>query len=68
MNDVKPWYQSKTIWASIVSLVAVIAAAFGVNIDESMQTAFVEAALQFVAVGGALIAVIGRLSATSMIE
>lgn len=68
MNDVKPWYQSKTIWASIVSLVAVIAAAFGLDIDDAVQTAFVEAALQLVAVGGSLIAVFGRLSATSMIE
>lgn len=68
MDSFKPWYASKTIWASIISLVAVSASAFGVDIDAELQTAFVETVLQVVAVAGSVMAVVGRVGATSMIE
>ena len=68
MNQYKPWYASKTIWASLVSLAAAIGAGFGVEIDQQMQTTFVETALQLAAVTGSVIAVVGRVSATSLIE
>ena len=68
MTDQKPWYFSKTIWGTVISLLAVIATAFGVDIDEQSQQAFVEMALQLVAVGGSLFAMLGRLSATSLLE
>ena len=62
------WCASKTIWASIISLVAVSASAFGIDIDAQLQTAFVETVLQVVAVGGSIMAVVARVGATSMIE
>ena len=68
MNDFKPWYTSKTIWGSIIALLAAIASAFGVEIDEQMQTTFVETALQLVAIGGSIIAVFVRINATTMID
>ena len=68
MNTFKPWYLSRTIWGSIVALVAAAASAFGMEIDDATQSAFVDVALQLVAVGGSLVAVVGRVSATSMID
>ena len=68
MNDFKPWYASKTIWGSIVALLAAVASAFGVEIDQQMQTTFVETALQLVAVGGSVVAVFGRMTADTMID
>jgi phage terminase large subunit-like protein len=62
------WCDAKTIWGTVISLLAVIATAFGVDIDEQSQQAFVEMALQLVAVGGSLFAMLGRLSATSLLE
>ena len=68
MNDFKPWYASRTIWGSIVALLAAIASSFGMEIDAQMQTSFVETALQLVAVGGSIIAVFGRMNATTKID
>ncbi len=68
MSTFKPWYTSRTIWGSIVALLAAAASAFGIEIDDATQSAFIDIALQMVAGGGSLIAVVGRVGATSMIE
>ena len=68
MNDFKPWYASRTIWGSIIALVAAVASAFGVEIDQQMQSTVVESALQLVAIGGSIVAVFGRMTATTMID
>lgn len=68
MNDFKPWYASKTIWGSIIALIAAVASAFGVEIDQQMQTTFIESALQLVAVGGSIMAVFGRMTASTIID
>ena len=68
MNDFKPWYASRTIWGSIIALVAAVASAFGVEIDQQLQTSVVESLLQLVAIGGSIVAVFGRMTATTMID
>ena len=68
MNDFKPWYASRTIWGSIIALIAAVASAFGVEIDQHMQSTVVESALQLVAIGGSIVAVFGRMTATTMID
>ena len=68
MTDFKPWYASKTIWGAVVALLAAIASAFGVDIDQQMQANFVDTLLQLVAVGGSAIALFGRINATKLIE
>jgi phage terminase large subunit-like protein len=62
------WCDARTIWGTIISLLAVIASVFGIDMDEPTQQAFVDIALQLVAVGGSLFAMLGRLNATSLIE
>ncbi|NRB30289.1 MAG: hypothetical protein HRU27_06820 [Rhizobiaceae bacterium] len=68
MNDFKPWYASRTIWGSIIALLAAVASAFGVEIDQQMQTTFIESVLQLVAIGGSILAVFGRMTATTQID
>ncbi|EFL88968.1 hypothetical protein [Ahrensia sp. R2A130] len=68
MTESKPWYLSRTIWASLVAVAAALSSAFGHTVDDGMQTQLTEAAMQIVAVGASLIAVFGRLAATSIIE
>ena len=68
MLDVKPWYLSKTIWASLVAVAAAILSAFGIPLGEPMQREIVELILQTITVAASLAAIFGRLVATSEIE
>ena len=68
MMDVKPWYLSKTIWSSLIAVLAAVLAAVGFEIDGAVQADLVELALQTVTVGASLFAVFGRLVATAEIE
>jgi len=38
MEDVKPWWQSKTLWVNGLTLIATIAAAFGIDLGLDEQT------------------------------
>ena len=67
MVEEKPWYLSKTIWGSLVSVAAALAAAFGVAADAHSQQAIAEAAVQLAGAAGALVAIYGRLTATRII-
>ena len=62
------WCDAKTIWGSIIALIAAAAPIMGMDIDDQSQATLVEAALQLVAIGGSLFAVLGRLNASSLIE
>lgn len=67
MVEEKAWYLSKTIWGSLISVAAALAAAFGIAIDAESQLAIADATVQIVAAVGALIAIYGRLTATRVI-
>lgn len=67
MTVSKPWYHSRTIWASIVTLAALLAAALGIPVEDGEQQALVDALLQAAAALGALVAIVGRLVARSRI-
>jgi len=68
MIDSKPWYLSKTIWASLIAVSAAIGSAFGFDIDATAQEQLTAAATQLIAVAASLLAVFGRLTATSRID
>jgi uncharacterized membrane protein YadS len=38
MNESKPWYQSKTLWANIVAAAATLATVLGVDIGLTPET------------------------------
>lgn len=68
MEQSKPWHHSRTIWASIVTVVAIVGAAFGLPVDDLEQQILVDALLQAAAAVGAISAIIGRLAARSKIR
>ena len=63
----KPWWQSKTVWGGLVTLLAVILGAFGYDLGTEDQKQLVEILSQIAASVGAVIAIYGRLTATKRI-
>ena len=67
MEREKPWYLSRTIWASLVAVVAIVSPAVGVTLDAPMQGQIVDVALATIGVAASLFAIVGRLVATTKI-
>ncbi len=67
MNDIKPWYLSRTIWAAVVTIATALAGLSGLPVDGFDQPALVEGVLQSVAALAGVIALLGRLGATTRI-
>ena len=67
-NVSKSWYQSKTVWASAISVLAVAAGYFGVNIGAEDQAVLVDQASAVVAIVASLIAIYGRVTAKETIK
>ena len=68
MYDEKAWYQSKTILASIVTVIALIAGGFNLNIDAQTQSEAVELVSVVVGVIGSVFAIYGRIKASKTIK
>lgn len=64
MNE-KPWYKSKTIWGSIVAVLALIAGAFGYSVGPEAQEEIVTALIGIV--GGGF-AIYGRIKAVDRVK
>lgn len=67
MENSKPWYLSRTVWASLVTVAAAVGGLMGMSIGASDQAMMSEALLQIVTAVGGIIAVFSRLSATDKI-
>lgn len=67
MNDTKPWYLSRTIWASLVTVVAGVGGLFGLPVQDLDSQALAEILLQAVTAISGLVAILGRLRAVSRI-
>lgn len=68
MEDVKHWYLSKTIWGAILAMVASIFQVAGLQIGLADQSAVADAAVSIAGALGSLIAVYGRVTATTAIK
>lgn len=68
MDIEKPWYSSRTIWASIITVASAGAAAFGVPVDSVDGAMLTDTVLQAVAAISGLVAIFGRLAATTRIK
>lgn len=64
----KPWYLSRTIWASMVALLYPAVNLLGIPIGMVEQATLVDALMQLAAAGAGIFAIIGRLKATSRIS
>lgn len=67
MEHQKPWYLSRTIWASIIAIGAAGGGIFGVAIDETAASALTDGVLQAIGAVASIVAILGRLSATTRI-
>jgi hypothetical protein len=68
MDFEKPWYSSRTIWASIITVASAGAAALGVPVDAVDSAALTDTVLQAVAAISGLVSIFGRLAATTRIR
>lgn len=59
----KPWYLSRTIWASIVTILTGAAGLTGLPLDGLDSSALTDTLLQTISAISGLIAIFGRLSA-----
>lgn len=67
MATTKPWYLSRTIWASIITILTGTAGLTGIPVDGFDSSAFTDTVLQAVSAISGLVAVFGRLSAKERI-
>lgn len=67
MNATKPWYLSRTVWASLVTIVTAAAGLIGVPVAGIDNVALTDTILQAISALSGLIAIFGRLSATDKI-
>lgn len=68
MTDSKPWYLSKTIWASLVAIGSAVAGMAGLPVAGLDNSALAETILQATTALSGLAAIVGRLSARSVID
>ena len=61
MNEVKPWYTSKTIWGGIVAMVASVAGILGYGVPVAEQAALVDSLALVGGAAGGLLAIFGRI-------
>lgn len=67
MENVKPWYLSRTIWASAVVVAATLAGVFGFAIEDGDIDLLTDALLQAVSALAAVAAIFGRIVARARI-
>lgn len=67
MTDSKPWYLSRTIWASLITIVTAAAGILGVPVAGIDNAALTETLLQAITAISGLVAIFGRLGASSRI-
>lgn len=67
MENVKPWYLSRTIWASAVVVAATLAGVFGFAIEDADIDLLTDALLQAVSALAAVAAIFGRIVARARI-
>lgn len=66
-SDAKPWYASKGTVGAIVAVLALGLGMAGYQVGPAMQAEIVQAWLDVVALGGAVIALVGRLTASKRV-
>ena len=67
MDASKPWYLSRTIWASLVTVALSLAALAGLSVGDVDGTALAEGLLQAVTAICGVVAILSRVRATDRI-
>ncbi len=67
MTNEKPWFLSKTVWASIVTILLSCSSFFHISTDGIDQESLTDTIMQFVTAISGIVALFGRVSATALI-
>ncbi len=67
MNESKPWYLSRTIWASLVTVFLALAGIMHLPVEGVDGAALTDALIQAVTAVAGIAAIFGRLSARDRI-
>ncbi|RLP25312.1 hypothetical protein [Mesorhizobium sp. YM1C-6-2] len=67
MTNSKPWYLSRTIWASLITILTAAAGILGLPVAGLDNAALTETLLQAITAISGLVAIFGRLGASSRI-
>ena len=67
VSDTKPWYTSKGTIGAIIAVLALGLGMAGYQVSEDMQAEMVQAVLDVVALAGALVGLVGRLTASKRV-
>lgn len=65
MNTSKPWWQSRTVWAAAVSVLAGLLGLAGLNLDATLQDELVTLLTGAAEIGAGIMAFIGRFQAST---
>ena len=68
MDEIKPWYLSRTVWASVVAILAGACGVVGVPSEVVADPELVDAILRVVAAVAAIVSLFGRLKAKSRLR
>ncbi|WP_237143353.1 hypothetical protein [Phyllobacterium zundukense] len=68
MTIEKSWFLSKTIWASIVTILLSCSSFFNISLDHVDEAALTDTILQFLTALSGIVALFGRISATTLIS
>jgi hypothetical protein len=64
MLDVKPWYQSKTVWGALIAIASPLLGRAGLEVGGAEQAEIADALTTLAGTVGGLLALYGRLTAT----
>ena len=71
-EQTKPWWQSKTIWGALITIIALILSLFGVQIDEQTKQVLINEsvalATAIAGIVGAVLSIYGRIKAKQRIK
>lgn len=63
MNDVKAWYQSRTVWGALIAILASLGNAVGVEMTTGDEGELADLVVAAIGTIGGLVALFGRISA-----
>lgn len=67
MLNTKPWWQSKTVWAAIIALLAGAASLTGLDLDAKLQDELASLITSAMEIGAGALALVGRIQAQSQL-
>ena len=63
----KPWYMSKTVWGSLVAIIASVLGLWDFDMSPADQDRLVEMIVQLIGTAGGFLALVGRFRATRLL-